>query len=60
METPYETLHLDVNVHQHAEQNDTYGMTGMIAGQALKEYLACISGKMDVNTWVEKALVHVG
>lgn len=60
VETPYETLHLDVNVHQHAEQNDTYGMTGMIAGQALKEYLACISGKMDVNTWVEKALVHVG
>ena len=32
----------------------------MFAGQALKEYLACISGKMDVNTWVEKALVHVG
>ncbi|MBQ8559292.1 MAG: hypothetical protein IJ439_04840 [Tyzzerella sp.] len=60
VETPYETLHMDVNVHQHAQQDDTYGMTGMIAGQALKEYLACISSKMDVNTWVEKALAHVG
>lgn len=57
--TPYEELNIDVSVHQHIKKNDSFGLQGMIAGQGLKEYLACISGKMDVNVWAEKALAHV-
>lgn len=56
VETPYETLCVDIEVCQRAQKNDTYGMKGMIAGQGLKQYLAFISGKMDVNTWVEEAI----
>lgn len=59
VETPYETLTVAVNVHQHVEKHDNYGTKGMIAGQGLKDYLECISGKTDVNTWVEKALACV-
>ena len=59
VKTPYETLCTDVIVHQHANQNESFGLKEMIAGQGLKEYLACISGKMDVNAWAEKALAHV-
>ena len=56
VETPYESLCVDVEVIQRAQKNNTYGMKGMMAGQGLKQYLAFISGKMDVNTWVEKAI----
>ncbi len=56
VETPYETLCVEVNVHQHVEKDDTYGRKGMIAGQGLKQYLAFISGKMSLNTWVEGAI----
>ena len=56
VETPYETLSVDINIHQHVDKSDTYGMKGMVAGQGLKQYLACISGKLDLNTWVEKAI----
>ncbi|MBQ8802958.1 MAG: hypothetical protein IJZ53_04915 [Tyzzerella sp.] len=57
--TPYETLTLSVNVHQSVTHDDLHGMTGMIAGQALKEYLACLSGRMPLGEWAEKALKHV-
>lgn len=56
VKTPYETLSMDVNVHQRVLRQDSGMMRGMIAGQALKEYLAFVSGKTDVNTWVEKAI----
>ena len=56
IETPYETLTVNVNVHQRVLRQDTNMMEGMIAGQALKEYLSFISGKMDTQTWVEKAI----
>ena len=59
IKTSYEELNIDVSVHQHIKKNDSFGLQGMIAGQGLKEYLACISGKMDVNAWAEKALAHV-
>ena len=56
IETPYETLHVDVCLHQRVLRQEDHVMQGMIAGQALKEYLAFLSGKTDVNTWVEKAI----
>lgn len=56
VETPYETLCVDIVVCQRVQRCETYGMKGMAAGQGLKQYLAFISGKMDVNTWVEKAI----
>ncbi len=56
VETPYETLCVEVNVHQHVEKDGIYGRKGMIAGQGLKQYLAFISGKMSLNTWVEEAI----
>ena len=54
--TPYETLSVDISVHQSNVQNKMHGMQGMIAGQGLKEYLAFISGKMSLGTWTEKAI----
>lgn len=59
VETPHESLCVEVIVHQHAKKKESYGMKGMIAGQGLKEYLACISGKLEMNAWTEKALSHV-
>lgn len=56
VETPYEALSVEVQVHQRVKRDDAFGMKGMIAGQGLKQYLACVSGKMDVSTWVEKAI----
>lgn len=59
IETPYETLGIDVSVHQRISKDNNFGLKGMIAGQGLKEYLACISGKMESDVWAEKALSHV-
>lgn len=59
VKTPYETLNIEIKVHQYVKKNPAFGMQGMIAGQGLKEYLACISGKMDLNVWVEKALGRI-
>jgi len=58
VETPYETLSVDINLHQRVIRQDDDVMQGMIAGQALKEYLAFISGKMTAEHWVEKAIQH--
>lgn len=57
--TPYETLEVCINVHQTVAHDDLRGMKGMIAGQGLKEYLAFISGRMNVQSWVEKAVQRV-
>ena len=57
--TPYETLSVDIIVHQSGKHDDMRGMKGMIAGQGLKEYMAFISGKTQVNEWVEKAIKRV-
>ncbi len=57
--TPYETLSVDITVHQSGQRDEMRGMKGMIAGQGLKEYLAFISGKTNVNDWVEKAIKRV-
>ena len=59
VETPYETLVVEIRVHQCVSRNDMKSMKGLIAGQGLKEYLACISGKMELNAWVESAISHV-
>ena len=59
VETPYETLTVEISVHQRVIHNDTFGIAGMIAGQGLKDYLACISGKMELNVWVEKAIAQI-
>ncbi len=57
--TPYETLCVDVCVHQSGPRDEMRGMKGMVAGQGLKEYLAFIAGKTHVNTWVETAIKRV-
>lgn len=59
IETPYETLCYEVSVHQQVLRGEEKTMKGMIAGQALKEYLAFISGKMDLYIWNEKAITHI-
>ena len=56
VKTPYETLSIEVNVHQRVLRQDTGSMKGMIAGQGLKDYLAFLSGKIDVDLWMEKAV----
>ncbi len=56
VKTLHELLSMEVNVHQRVLRQDTNMMNGMIAGQALKEYLAFLSGKIDVDTWLKKAL----
>lgn len=60
VKTPYETLKIDVIVNQSIVKNDLFGLAGMISGQILKEYLQCIAGKVNLNTWVEHALEGIG
>lgn len=59
IETPYETLTVEVEVLQHVMHSETHGLKEMLAGQALKEYLAYISGKAETGTWVEKTIEKV-
>lgn len=58
VESPYETLCIEITVHQHTikkEKRETDIIKGMVAGQGLKDYLACISGKMELAVWMDKA-----
>lgn len=57
--TPYETMNVEVTVHQNASRDEMRGMKGVIAGRGLKEYLAFIAGKTSVETWVEQAIKRV-
>ncbi len=57
--TPYETIRVDVRVHQSGPRDEMRGMQGMIAGQGLKEYLAFIAEKVDVDEWVGNAIKRV-
>ena len=57
--TTYETLTVDINVHQRGARDDMRGMSGMIAGQGLKDYLAFIAGKISMDEWAEKAIKRV-
>ncbi len=59
IKTPYETLKAEIKVQQSTSRNDTKSMRGLISGQALKEYLACISGRMELNAWMTSAIKHV-
>lgn len=59
VETPYETLEIDIDVHQYVTHDEKHAIRGMIAKQGLKEYLACISGRQDVNSWVDTAIERV-
>ncbi len=56
IETPYETLQVQVTVHQQHQRDENYGMLGMAAGQALKHYMALLSGKIDDVTWRDRTL----
>lgn len=56
LKTPYETVYMQVTVHQSVENHDTHGITGMIAAQGLKDYLAFISGRSTLAEWSEKAI----
>ena len=58
--TPYETLTVNVSVHQSGQRDEMRGMKGMIAGKGLKEYLAFLTGKVSVDEWVEKGIKRVG
>lgn len=57
--TPYETMSVEVTVHQNGSHDEMRGMKGVIAGRGLKEYLAFIAGKTSVETWVEQAIKRV-
>lgn len=59
VETPYETLRMEIVVHQHAKKTANFGMVGMLEGQGLKQYLSYIAGKTDIHTWSERALACV-
>ena len=54
--TPYETLRVAVCVHQSAAKDERFGIKGLFEGQALKDYLLFISGRMDVESWMDKAM----
>jgi len=56
IETPYEIMQVEVCVHQPVIHDESKNIRGMIAGQGLKDYLALICGKMDLNVWLEKAI----
>lgn len=56
IDTPYETLCVQVRVHQQYQKDENYGMIGMAAGQALKHYMAFLSGKIDNVTWRDRTL----
>lgn len=56
VKTPYEELTVDVDIHQASGRNEMRGMAELIAGQGLKDYLALISGKMNVATWMDKSI----
>ena len=56
IETPYETLAVEINVHQSGSRDEMRGMKGMVAGRGLKEYLAFLSGKSGMDEWVDKAI----
>ncbi len=57
--TPYENISVDICVHQSVKRNDMKQLQGMIAGQALKEYLSFIAGKMPMDLWTDKATKRV-
>ncbi len=59
VETPYETLRMEVRVHQHHARNENFGKAELIAGQGLKNYLTYIAGNIDVVTWCDRALKYV-
>ena len=56
IETPYETLKVDIKVHQHHRGKENFGRSERVEGQGLKAYLSYIAGKTDVHTWCENAL----
>lgn len=56
IETPYETLKVQVKVHQQHQKNEAFGMVGMAAGQALKHYMALLAEKTDTITWRDRTL----
>ena len=55
LKTPYETVSMQVTVHQSAEHHESHGVASMIAAQGLKDYLAFISGRISLAEWSEKA-----
>lgn len=59
--TPYETLSVDIHVYQHVKTNgDTiHREIELLEAQGMKEYLACIGGRIELNEWVEKAVSKV-
>lgn len=59
VETPYEALTVEVNVHQRTVRKEIGIRRGLIAGAGLKDYLAYISGKMETDVWLDKAIACV-
>ena len=57
--TPYETISMNVTVHQSAKHTERHGEEGKLAGEGLKDYLAFSSGQMSLNEWVERAIDKV-
>ncbi len=56
LDTPYETLGVEVRIFQQGKKDAKFGMTGMMAGQGLKHYLAYLGGKTDKETWGREAV----
>ena len=57
--TPYETMSVEIVVHQNATRDEMRGMKGVIAGRGLKEYMAFIAGKTSIDEWLEMAVKRV-
>ena len=56
IETAYETLEMEIQVHQCVAHKETMLVKGMTASEGLKNYLELISGKMELNEWTEKTI----
>lgn len=59
VETPYEVLCVPIKVLQHVPHHASHGEKEMLEAQGLKEYLAYISGNMESQEWMEKAIEKV-
>lgn len=59
VETPYEKINYPVTVHQGSRHTDRHGEEALLFGGLLKSYMACISGKLKLNTWTNRAVATV-
>ena len=54
--TPYETLTYEVEVMQNGNYDEDHREVDFLKAQILKEYIACVSGRIDKEAWEDSAI----